>query len=286
MARTCNMTCTMDMHEKVDIERMLISFQGQVRVTGRDETFNWSMPDLGFTLVVKGKEFHVHVHQQRESHQQEVKTLERGSKRNKQFLIHLDALLRINSFYASGKEEKSFFILSNKDTKFTNRLFHSVTWNIENSGITALVYKSGKIVVLGCQDDLQITKAANMIVDSLQREFFIMNGSREYEVKNIVKTGKMTPEGIQLCNLSKHLRDEMKHVIKHVIYEPELFPALHCMIGSITCSIFSTSKVILTGSTDHKKIEDAFKLLSSIVTEWDMETFIERSITEFTQGIL
>lgn len=284
MATTCNMTCTVDVGHTIDLIRMLKAYSDQARLTGKCNDFNWFMNDNKLVLRVKNVEIQVI-----ENHTEETEVLQSYPQR----IIILDAILRVNSYYQIPENKKAIFVLTNSNTFFTTRLFKSITWHIKpltaNSSVaTALVYQSGKIVPLGCKSEDQIERTVNFIVDSFEKNDVEEKRSGQsgknkktvsWRIRNIVKSGKLTPRGIKLCLLTKFLQEEKNDIVKHVIYEISLFPSIVCTINDVTCLIFSTSKYILTGSKDHTQMDRAYFLLQSVVKEFDVKAFVDDLIS-------
>lgn len=260
---------------------MITCFKDQVKLTGKCNDFHWIIEQAGLDVMVRNNECVVSKH----------------DNQLHSYHDYLDVLLLVNNYYHSPRWMQHLFVLDNKHTSHTNRLFKSLTWYIqplssEQGKATALVYQSGKFVLLGCRSQQQVIDTINFIIKTLITNGIIQQHQLPerkipWNISNIVKAGRILPPGstLQLSALYKYLLQERGSDVNRVVYEQELFPSLKCMIHDVTCLVFSTSSFILTGSSNEVSLEKVFNLLSTIIKDFDTKHFVEELIAEFNHGI-
>lgn len=143
--------------------------------------------------------------------------------------------------------------------KFGGRLkeakshFSRLTWRLHQFGNTGMIYKSGKIVIVGSRSHLAAEEAAHYLFDHLEGD-----GPLEIKHSNIAGTTdfkhfvylKSFFEYLQMVNGERHFGE----------YETETFPALFYLCkkntptaSQVKATIFRSGKVIYSGA---KKLDE------------------------------
>lgn len=274
------MTVTIDLGQPINLDKLYscVSKEGKnsISVTGKCGTFEWMMDEIGLIVIVSNDHCYV------KNDLVYVKSYPERS-----FMYYLDAMLRINEYYSEPViSKRTIFVLENENTKYVNRLFKSLTWKLYDGKMipslksTALVYNSGKIVLLGCKNNQEISDSLKYIMKYLRNKDGIIADIAiepiSVKIGNIVKSGSVSLQKIKLSSLFKYLQEKSSEhsYIQHVVFEPELFPSLKCNINNITCLVFSSSKIILTGSIDDKQMNIAYDLLTKLIVDNDTNDFV------------
>lgn len=266
MVTVSNMTCGMDMNEKISFVKLLETFPTETRLTGKCDTFDWSMKELGIGLRLNADQ---------------ARVINNNLQHSRGYLPNLLALLKVNNYYSKPRSLQQSFILSSDETKYLYRMFKSVTWTISETGCTALVYESGKLVILGCKSVTQFHRVVDVIFLKLKNNGIIRGCARvQSSINNFVKSGNISLNSIKLDHLVNFLRTEARSICCNVSFESELFPALHCTINNVTCLVFRTSKVILTGCKDSDKMDSVFNILQTLVKKFDTISFVDSLLVD------
>ena len=124
--------------------------------------------------------------------------------------------------------------------------FNNVTLKRPGTTQTFLIYRSGKVVIVGCKSENEVQDACHWISDLL-----CITSIPLPTIHNIVFSGSLEHE-INLSTLYEHLR---KYSTYHTYYEPEISPALVCETSHEEQGrkgkmlLFRTGKFIITGLT-------------------------------------
>jgi len=154
---------------------------------------------------------------------------------------------------------QSSFVAKPKRTRRPrkNNKFKTVVW--KNNGVTYLLYANGKCVMLGCRSLHDMYEASQWI-----KEMLSMESKELFTVHNVVGTFKIDRD-INLRELSETLRAIRKD---YGYFEPELTPALvyhpRCF-SKASCLIFRTGRVIMTGVTSFKTLNQMYTEISELI---------------------
>ena len=138
-----------------------------------------------------------------------------------------------------------------RNAEYNPKRFAAVIMRIRDPKTTALIFKSGKMVVTGAKSEEQARNAARKYARIIQKMEFPVQFT-EFKIQNIVGS----------CDVRFPIRLEglaYKHS-HYSSYEPELFPGLiyRMVQPKIVLLIFVSGKVVLTGGKVRKEIYDAF----------------------------
>ena len=139
--------------------------------------------------------------------------------------------------------------------------FAAVILRVRDPMTTALIFKSGKMVVTGAKTEEDARNAARKYARIIQKLDFPAKFT-EFKIQNIVGS----------CDVKFPIRLEglaYKHS-HYSSYEPELFPGLIYRMVSpkIVLLIFVSGKVVLTGGKVRKEIYGAFEQIYPVLQEF------------------
>jgi len=134
--------------------------------------------------------------------------------------------------------------------------FPGVIFKIDRPRATALIFRSGKMVVTGTKSISQLIEAVKKIIRAVDRIFAKygsgIRGKPRVQVQNIVAGGDLHA----YVNLEK-----AAYYLEDCMYEPEQFPGLiHRMRNPrVVLLIFSSGKMVITGAKEESEVEQAVK---------------------------
>ncbi|MEM1694241.1 MAG: TATA-box-binding protein [Ignisphaera sp.] len=114
--------------------------------------------------------------------------------------------------------------------------------------VSYLVFRTGKIVVVGCRNENHIEKAIKDLVKQISKVVGDIPSSLSVKIQNIVATIDLGYD-IDLETLSERL--------EHSVYIPDEFPGLvyRAGVGKPSALIFSSGRIVVTGATSIEDIE-------------------------------
>jgi transcription initiation factor TFIID TATA-box-binding protein len=134
--------------------------------------------------------------------------------------------------------------------------FPGVIFKIDKPRATALIFRSGKMVVTGTKSISQLIEAVKKIIRAVDRVLAKygsgIRGKPRVQVQNIVAGGDLHA----YVNLEK-----AAYYLEDCMYEPEQFPGLiHRMRNPrVVLLIFSSGKMVITGAKEEGEVEQAVK---------------------------
>lgn len=149
-----------------------------------------------------------------------------------------------------------------RNAEYNPKRFAAVIMRVREPKTTALIFKSGKVVVTGAKSEQQAREAARKYARIIQKCGFDNAKFTEFKIQNMVGSADVKfpirLEGIMY-----------KHSL-YSSYEPELFPGLiYRMVDpKIVLLIFVSGKVVLTGGKVVAEINDAFQMIFPVLEEF------------------
>lgn len=128
--------------------------------------------------------------------------------------------------------------------------FPGLVYRLDEPKVTALIFKSGKMVVTGAKSTQQLIEAVKKIVRNLRKHGIIIHGRPKVQIQNIVASANLNT-CVDLERAALTLENSM--------YEPEQFPGLiHRMDEPrVVLLIFSSGKMVITGAKREDEVYDA-----------------------------
>jgi len=142
-----------------------------------------------------------------------------------------------------------------RNAEYNPRRFAAVIMRIREPKSTALVFKSGKLVVTGTKSQDEAKHAARKFGRVIMKVGYSSARFKEFRVENLVSTFNV-PFPIHLERLYKSLPNTM-----HSQYEPEVFPGLICRVPGGTLLIFVSGKCVMIGMKTEEDIFKAYKYI-------------------------
>ncbi|KAL3111558.1 hypothetical protein niasHT_012531 [Heterodera trifolii] len=148
------------------------------------------------------------------------------------------------------------------NTEYNPRRFHAIIIRIRTTTgktVAALVFQSARVVLTGVSHPNSANKMAARVLRRIQHTQSITLDIHQLRVVNIV--GVQTyPQRISVERLQNTLGG---------IYDPSIFPALRCkLLNGVTCLIYISGKVIVTGAQSLDILHQSFTNLSNIVPDY------------------
>lgn len=128
--------------------------------------------------------------------------------------------------------------------------FPGLIFRLDSPKVTALIFKSGKMVVTGAKSTLELIRAVKKIIRTLRKKGIVITGKPKIQIQNIVASANLYVE-VNLEKAAFLLEDNM--------YEPEQFPGLIYRMNSpqVVLLIFSSGKMVITGAKSEDEVKDA-----------------------------
>ncbi len=138
--------------------------------------------------------------------------------------------------------------------------FPGLILRLDKPKTTALIFKSGKMVVTGAKSTEQLIKAVKKIMLLLRKHGIKIVGRPKIQIQNIVASGEIHAH-VNLERAAYLLEDSM--------YEPEQFPGLiHRMRKPrVVLLIFSSGKMVITGAKEESEVTEAVYQLAKRLEE-------------------
>lgn len=152
------------------------------------------------------------------------------------------------------------------NSKYEMEKLPALIWELPDSTQTALLFRNGKIVLIGACDLNEYAPTFRLVVEKL-KELQLLSTTKENKLK---KTKLEIMNIIASYNLDRELELEdimikLESLGGDVEYDPESFPALIYKSDTVTAVILKNGKIIYTGSTDLKEIERVNNLLITTI---------------------
>lgn len=130
--------------------------------------------------------------------------------------------------------------------------FPGLVFRLDKPKVTALIFKSGKMVVTGAKSTDELIKAVKKIIKILRKHDMIITGRPKVQIQNIVASANL---GVEV-NLEK-----AAFLLENSMYEPEQFPGLIYRMDDpqVVLLIFSSGKMVVTGAKREEEIYDAVR---------------------------
>ncbi|KAL0248572.1 hypothetical protein GEMRC1_003808 [Eukaryota sp. GEM-RC1] len=148
-----------------------------------------------------------------------------------------------------------------RNAEYNPRRFAAAIVRIMEPKATALIFRTGKMVITGASNEEDCHRAARRFARILQKVKCPVSFS-DFKVENIVGVSKM---GYSIDLEALHQRH---HKFAH--YEPELFPGLvYKLLDPKVCLlIFVTGKIVITGAKTRDSIYLALEKLAPVLHEF------------------
>ncbi len=138
--------------------------------------------------------------------------------------------------------------------------FPGLILRLEKPKTTALIFKSGKMVVTGAKSTSQLIDAVKKIIKLLRKHGIKIVSKPRIQIQNIVASGDID----YYVNLEK-----AAYLLENSMYEPEQFPGLIYRMRNprVVLLIFSSGKMVITGAKEEREVEEAVHKIAKKLKE-------------------
>ncbi len=139
--------------------------------------------------------------------------------------------------------------------------FPGLVLKLDRNGATALLFTSGRIVVVGVKSEKEIKEAVREVIKKLGKLGIKVTKRPKIELQNVVASGDI--------HMKPNL-DELAFKLENTEYEPEQFPGLIYKLpnSSITFLIFSTGRIVIVGGKSMEEIKQSVRKLKRILKKY------------------
>ncbi len=147
-----------------------------------------------------------------------------------------------------------------EDVEYNPDRFPGLIYRLQVPKVTALIFKSGKMVVTGAKSINQLVNAVKIIMRNLKEKGVPLRGRPRIQVQNIVASANL---GVDV-DLEKTAL-----LIENTMYEPEQFPGLIYRMRDpyVVLLIFSSGRMVITGAKREEEVYEAVEKVFNTLKE-------------------
>jgi|UniRef100_A0A7J2U4Y3 transcription initiation factor TFIID TATA-box-binding protein len=125
--------------------------------------------------------------------------------------------------------------------------FPGLVLRLENPKVTALVFRSGRMVVTGAKSTPMLIRAVKRIIKMLLKYYVTITSKPRIQVQNIVASANLGAEV---------MLEKVAFLLENTMYEPEQFPGLIYRMSDphVVLLIFSSGKMVITGAKSEDEV--------------------------------
>ncbi|MCC6045780.1 MAG: TATA-box-binding protein [Ignisphaera sp.] len=125
--------------------------------------------------------------------------------------------------------------------------FPGLVLRLENPKVTALVFRSGRMVVTGAKSTPMLIKAVKKIIKMLLKYYVTITSKPRIQIQNIVASANLGAEV---------MLEKVAFLLENTMYEPEQFPGLIYRMSDphVVLLIFSSGKMVITGAKSEDEV--------------------------------
>jgi len=140
--------------------------------------------------------------------------------------------------------------------------FPGLIFRLDSPKVTALVFKSGKMVVTGVKSTAELIRAVKKIIRTFIKYGIPITGKPRIQIQNIVASASL---GVEVA------LEKAAFLLPNSMYEPEQFPGLiHRMSDPhVVLLIFSSGKMVITGAKSEEEVYQAVRKIYLTLKELD-----------------
>lgn len=146
------------------------------------------------------------------------------------------------------------------DVEYNPDQFPGLVYRLDNPRVTALIFKSGKMVVTGAKSVNQLVFAVKKILRNMINRGIPIHGKPQVQVQNIVASANIGT----MVDLER-----AAGVLPGSMYEPEQFPGLIYRLDKpmVVLLIFSSGKMVITGAKREEEVSEAVEVIYETLKE-------------------
>ena len=165
------------------------------------------------------------------------------------------------------------------NAEYNPKRINAVIMRLKQPKSAALIFNSGKIIVLGAKNEQDSEKAAKIFAHSIKGLGYEPK-FKNFQIINIVGTCDVKFD-IKLTQLSLHINAKLNNNSEKKIchYEPDIFPGLiyHMASHKLTVLVFSSGKINFVGAKHKNDIYEAYKRIYPLLLRFKKETVAEKN---------
>ncbi|MFZ8824540.1 MAG: TATA-box-binding protein [Desulfurococcales archaeon] len=156
--------------------------------------------------------------------------------------------------------------------------FPGLILRLDSPKVTALIFRSGKMVVTGAKRTSDLIKAVKKILRMFIKSGVTVSGKPRIQIQNIVASANLSMEV---------LLEKAAYLLENTMYEPEQFPGLIYRLTDpkVVLLIFSSGKMVITGAKSEEEVEKAVNYTHKTLLDLNCLKKIERSEEELEKEI-
>ncbi|MDT7888389.1 MAG: TATA-box-binding protein [Desulfurococcales archaeon] len=156
--------------------------------------------------------------------------------------------------------------------------FPGLILRLDSPKVTALIFRSGKMVVTGAKKTSDLIKAVKKILRMFLKSGVSISGKPRIQIQNIVASANL---GMEV------LLEKAAYLLENTMYEPEQFPGLiyRLVDPKVVLLIFSSGKMVITGAKSEEEVEKAVNHTYKTLLDLNCLKKIERSEEELEREI-
>ncbi|MCE4602635.1 MAG: TATA-box-binding protein [Desulfurococcales archaeon] len=136
------------------------------------------------------------------------------------------------------------------DVDYNPDQFPGLVYRLQKPKVTALIFKSGKMVITGSKSVKELVVSVKKILRTLMEHGIEIRGRPQIQIQNIVAS----------ANLHVYIDlEKAAFILERSMYEPEQFPGLIYRMDKprVVLLIFSSGKMVITGAKREEEVADA-----------------------------
>ncbi len=148
------------------------------------------------------------------------------------------------------------------EIEYNPEQFPGLILRIDSPKVTALIFKSGKMVITGAKKTNDLIKAVKRILRMFIKSGVTLVGKPRIQIQNIVASANL---GVEV------LLEKAALILENTMYEPEQFPGLIFRMDEpkVVLLIFSSGKMVITGAKSEEEVYEAATTMYNLLVEHD-----------------
>lgn len=146
------------------------------------------------------------------------------------------------------------------DVDYNPDQFPGLVYRLQSPKVTALIFKSGKMVITGSKSVKELVVSVKKILRTLMEHGIEIRGKPQIQIQNIVAS----------ANLHVYIDlEKAAFILEKSMYEPEQFPGLIYRMDKprVVLLIFSSGKMVITGAKREEEVAEAVNTIYKTLME-------------------
>jgi transcription initiation factor TFIID TATA-box-binding protein len=160
------------------------------------------------------------------------------------------------------------------NSEYNPQRFNALIMRKKNPKTSALIFRTGKIICTGAQDEETSKKAGKLYARDIKKNLEINVKFKNFKIINIASACDVKFHvKLNLLNAKLAYKLSKKNLEQHICYEPENFPGLiyHMINPKLCLTIFNTGKINFVGAKNRDDIYKALKNIYPLVKKYKNE---------------